>query len=271
MELDDLLVSRAIIERFSEKLLNYSEMDVAIVGGGPAGLMAAYVMAQKGVKVAVFEKKLSIGGGMWGGAMMFNEIVVQEEGKRILDELGVHSKPYHTHYYTADSIQTITTLASYATKAGAQIFNLMSVEDVMVRDERIIGLVLNWTAVNMAGLHIDPLSVKAGMLVDATGHAAELIKILCQKCNFKLLTETGAIMGEKSMWAERAEKNILDNSKEVYPGVYVAGMASNAVCGEHRMGPIFGGMLLSGERVANLIAEKIAVKNSVKNSEKIKI
>jgi len=42
------------------------------------------------------------------------------------------------------------------------------------------GLVLNWTAVNMAGLHIDPLSIKAKRLIDATGHDAELVKILRQ-------------------------------------------------------------------------------------------
>jgi len=49
------------------------------------------------------------------------------------------------------------------------------------------------------------------------------------------------------------EKTILENTREVYPGVYVAGMAANAAFGGHRMGPIFGGMLLSGERVAELI------------------
>ncbi len=50
---------------------------------------------------------------------------------------------------------------------------------------------------------------------------------------------------------------IVENSKEVYPGLYVAGMAANAVFGAPRMGPIFGGMLLSGKRVAELLLERL--------------
>jgi sulfide-dependent adenosine diphosphate thiazole synthase len=34
-------------------------------------------------------------------------------------------------------------------------------------------------------------------------------------------------------------------------------MAANAVHGSPRMGPIFGGMLLSGERVAQIIIKKL--------------
>jgi len=37
----------------------------------------------------------------------------------------------------------------------------------------------------------------------------------------------------------------------------VAGMSANATFGSYRMGPIFGGMLLSGKKVAELIAKKI--------------
>ena len=40
-------------------------------------------------------------------------------------------------------------------------------------------------------------------------------------------------------------------------GLYVCGMASSAVSGTPRMGPIFGGMLLSGQKVARLIIEKL--------------
>jgi thiamine thiazole synthase len=34
-------------------------------------------------------------------------------------------------------------------------------------------------------------------------------------------------------------------------------MASNAVYGAPRMGPVFGGMLLSGEKIANMLIEKL--------------
>jgi thiamine thiazole synthase len=43
----------------------------------------------------------------------------------------------------------------------------------------------------------------------------------------------------------------------VFPGLFVAGMAANATFGGPRMGPIFGGMLLSGEKVAMLIKERL--------------
>ncbi|HDD43749.1 MAG TPA: ribose 1,5-bisphosphate isomerase, partial [Candidatus Desulfofervidus auxilii] len=49
----------------------------------------------------------------------------------------------------------------------------------------------------------------------------------------------------------------VENTKEAYPGVFVAGMAANATFGSYRMGPIFGGMLLSGEKVAQLIRERL--------------
>jgi thiamine thiazole synthase len=251
-----MIISKAIIESYTEKLLNCLELDVAVCGAGPSGLVAAYYLAKKGLKTAVFERKLSIGGGMWGGGMMFNEIVVQREGKAILDELNIKTRKYREDYYLADAIEAVCGISLQAMKAGAKIFNLMSVEDLVVRKKKVTGIVINWTAVEMANLHVDPLTIFARFVIDATGHPIEVVRVLERKMNVKLLTPTGKIEGEKSMWAEVAETKTLENTKEVYPGLYVAGMSANATFGSYRMGPIFGGMILSGRKVAELIARK---------------
>ncbi|MEA1867162.1 MAG: sulfide-dependent adenosine diphosphate thiazole synthase [Thermodesulfobacteriota bacterium] len=257
MSLDEIKISRAILSRFMAKFSDCLELDVAIVGAGPSGLMAALRLAQKGHKVAVFERKLSIGGGMWGGGMMFNEIVVQEQGAAILKDLGISVEDAGDGYYTADSVECTSTLTSLACKAGAWIFNLMTVEDVLVRENRVTGLVINWSAVDIAGFHVDPLAVRAGYVVESTGHDTEVLKVVRKKTGERLLTDTGEIMGERSMWAEVAENTTLENTKEAFPGIFVAGMAANATFGSFRMGPIFGGMLLSGERVAELIDKRL--------------
>ncbi len=254
--MDEVIISRAIVESYMKDFMGAMEVDVAVAGAGPAGLVTAYYLAKEGIKVVVFERQLRVGGGMSGGGMMFNRIVLQEEGKRVLDEFDVATKEYQKGYYVADSLEAISTICTRAIKAGAQIFNLISVEDVMIREgDRITGLVLNWSAVSWSKLHVDPLTVRCKVAVDATGHDAEVCYIVVRKLGPKLRTKTGEVMGERSMWAERGEKEILENTKEAYPGLVVAGMTANAVFGSPRMGAIFGGMLLSGKKAAQIVKE----------------
>jgi len=253
MEIDERIISRAIVERYFQRLQDHLEVDVAVVGGCPAGLVAGCRLARAGRKVALYERKLSVGGGMWGGGMMFNEIVVQESALEILDEFGIGHRPYGEGYHTAGSVEAVSALISASARAGVAFFNCISVEDVLMRPDRVVGVVLNWSPVQMAGLHVDPLAVRARFVLDASGHATEVVKVVQAKVPGRLATPSGKIEGEKSMWAEKAETLTLENTREVFPGLYVAGMAANAVFGGPRMGAIFGGMLLSGGKAADLI------------------
>ena len=152
MELNEITISRAIVATQMELLVDYMEMDVAVVGAGPSGLAAAALLGGKGLKVGVIEKKLSIGGGMWGGGMMFPRIVVQEEARRLLDRFGIRYRSYDKGYYVASSVESVSKLTVAACEAGAEFFNLTSVEDVMIKENgRVSGLVINWTPVEMGG------------------------------------------------------------------------------------------------------------------------
>lgn len=251
--MDEVAISRAIVESYTRDFMEAMDVDVAIAGAGPSGLVAAYYLARDGIKTVVFERQLRVGGGMPGGGMMFSRIVLQEEGKRILDEFAVSTREHQKGYYVADSLEAVSAICLNAIRAGARIFNLISVEDVMIReDDRITGLVLNWSAVSWSRLHVDPLTVRCKVVVDATGHDAEVCGIVVRRMGQRLKTRTGDVLGEKSMWAERGEGEILENTREVYPGLVVAGMTANAVLGSPRMGPIFGGMLLSGRKAAQI-------------------
>ncbi|MBT8508839.1 thiazole biosynthesis protein [Methanomicrobiaceae archaeon CYW5] len=252
-ELDEVVISRAILEEQNTVLMDYLDFDCAVVGAGPSGLTAAAYLAEAGVKTGVIEKKLSVGGGMWGGGMMFPRIVVQSEARPILDTFGISYREYRENYYVASSVEAVAHLTAAACDAGAEFFNVTMVEDVVVKgDGRVSGLVINWSAVEMAHLHIDPLTLRTQYTIDATGHDATVAH------QVKAKGGDLPIAGEGFMWADRAEANIIGHTKEVFPGLIVAGMAANAVGGESRMGPIFGGMLLSGRRAAELVIEKLS-------------
>ncbi len=261
MGIQEIIITEAIMSEYFEKFKSCLDLDVAIVGGGPSGLTAAWKLAEKGLNVAIFERKLSIGGGMWGGGMTWNIIVVQEESKHILEEAGVKLKRFKENYYTADAVAAVAALTFKATSNGAKIFNCVSVEDLVIREKngqkRVTGVVINSSPVEIAGLHVDPVVLNSKYVIDCTGHDLEVVKTLINKNDIRINTPSGKIEGEQSMWAEIAETDTIKNTREVFPGIFVAGMAANACFGSYRMGPIFGGMLLSGKKVAEEILVRL--------------
>lgn len=256
--IDDIRITGNILDAYYGKLKASIDMDVAIVGAGPSGLVAGYFLARDGYNVSMFETKLAPGGGMWGGGMMFNEIVVQNEAKHILDEFGITYKNTGDGYLVADSVEATSALINNAVKNGLKIFNLIKAVDVVLKDDAVKGLVINWTPIEHMGLHVDPLTVQSRKVLDATGHPAEITNTLVKKAGITLNTPTGKFEGEKPMNAHQGEIETVNNTSEVFKNFYVSGMAANGVYGGFRMGPIFGGMLLSGHKAYTLIKEALS-------------
>jgi len=243
-------ISRAILETYHRRELAVLDNDVVIVGAGPAGLAAAYYLAKAGVKTTVLEKRLSIGGGIWGGAAGYNVIVVEDSA--IFDELEI-STTKEKGLYVADAVEFATGLAYRAKKAGAEILNLKQVEDVIIKTEGVEGVVVNSTPIMMAGLHVDPYCIASKCVIDATGHAAEMVAMLLKRKGDLL---KGRIQ-EGFMDVRTSEAGVVEKTGEVYPGLYLAGMSVASVFGLPRMGPIFGGMIDSGKKVAEMIHAKL--------------
>ena len=212
------IISKAIVQNYAEKLSESLKVDVALVGAGPSALVAARYLTEAGLKVALFESRLAPGGGVWGGGMLFNELIVQDDALDILEHFGIAHRPVRggEGYHSIDSVEMASGLIFGAVHAGAKIFNAIKVEDVVFQNDRIAGLVIN-------------------------------------KAQVRLSTPTGGILGEHPMWVDSGEVSCVESTAEYYPGFYACGMSANNIMGGYRMGPIFGGMLKSGKKVADLI------------------
>ncbi len=146
-------------------------------------------------------------------------------------------------------------LASRAIDAGARILLGAHVQDLVYRTDplRVVGVMWVWTPIHEGGYHVDPLYTESRAVIDATGHGAEIVNIAARKIP-ELRLE---VKGEKSGYAELAERLIVEYTGRVAPGLYVTGMAVGAVHGLPRMGPIFGGMLLSGRKIAEIVTRDL--------------
>ena len=248
-------ITRIIIREALEDWIAIADSDVIIVGAGPSGLTAAYYIAQTRARTVVLDRRISPGGGIGGGGNLFHKIVVAAPADEILRDIKVNYKEIKKGVFVLDTAELISKLLSSAMDAGAKILFGVNVEDVIYRTDplRIEGVVAIWSAIPLAQLHVDPLGLRARAVIDATGHEAEVVRIVSRKIPEAKIE----VKGEKSMYASMAENFTVEYTGEVFPGLYVTGMAVNATYGGPRMGPIFSSMLLSGRKVAEIVIGRL--------------
>ncbi len=246
-------VSRAIVSEFSTQMLDTITNDVIIIGAGPSGLIAGREMAKKGVKVLIVEANNYLGGGFWIGGYLMNKLTVRAPANTVLEEMDVPTKEVSRGLYVADGPHACSKLIASACDAGVKILNMTKFDDIVLRNGKVEGAVINWTPVSAlprAITCVDPIALECKVLIDATGHEAWVVKSLAER---KLVE----IAGMGAMHVEDSEDAIVENTKEVFPGVMVIGMAASTTFGLTRMGPTFGGMLLSGKKAADLVADSL--------------
>lgn len=247
-------VTRAIVSEFAKQFEEYVESDCVIIGAGPSGLVAGRNLAAAGKKVLIVERNNYLGGGFWIGGYLMNKVTFRRPADRILDELGVPYKEISPGLLIADGPHACSKLIAAACDAGVKFSNMTKFDDLVLREDgRIAGVVINWTPISALPREItcvDPVAIETKIVLDATGHDACVVSKLEERGQIK-------IKGFGAMWVERSEDLIVEHTGEVHPGLVVSGMAVSTVYGLPRMGPTFGGMLLSGEVAAQVILEKL--------------
>jgi len=259
-------VTRSIVRGFLAEFDEYVESDVVIIGAGPAGLTAARELAAAGRKVLLVERNNYLGGGYWLGGYLMNKITVRAPGHKELQKIGVPCKedPATPGLWVADGPHACSKLIASACDAGVKVLNMTSCDDVVLREGgRVSGVVINWTPIKALPRQItcvDPVAIESKVVIDCTGHDAGVAGSLAERGMLEM-------KGTGAMWVERSEDLIVEHTSEVHPGLVLAGMAVSTFFGVPRMGPTFGGMLLSGVKAAKIAGDILDGKSKFGTNE----
>mmetsp|Transcript_30434 Transcript_30434/g.79165 ORF Transcript_30434/g.79165 Transcript_30434/m.79165 type:complete len:280 (+) Transcript_30434:661-1500(+) len=249
--------------RYFADLDKYAESDVVIMGAGSAGLSCAYELSRiaPDVKIAIIEAGVAPGGGAWLGGQLFSGMVVRKPAHALLDNLNVPYEDEGDYVVVKHAAQLTSTLLSKVLEApNVKLFNATAAEDLIVKPDPnvpggkyIAGVVTNWTLVALNhGLQscMDPNVVESKVVVSSCGHDGPM-----GAASVKRLAAMGMVPDIPGMGAldmNTAENRIVENTREIVPGMVLAGMELAEIDGSPRMGPTFGAMLVSGQKAAHV-------------------
>jgi thiamine thiazole synthase len=253
-------ITKAIVSNFAKDMKEFAKTDVVIVGGGPSGLMAAREIANQNIDVLVIERNNYLGGGFWIGGYLMNTVTIRSPGQEVFEELNIPYEEFSKDLYTASGPHACSKLIASTCDAGVKFLNMTSFDDVIYKDGKINGVVVNWTPVSSLPRQItcvDPISLESKLVIDATGHDAVVVKKLEER---KVI---GKLPGYGSMWVDKSEDLVVEKTGVVHPGLIIVGMAVSTTYGLPRMGPTFGAMFFSGRKGGEIALRQLKEKELI--------
>jgi len=257
--IEEAQVSRAMIKRYFETMYDRAVSDVVIVGAGSAGLSCAYHLAstRPELKITIIEANVAPGGGAWLGGQLMTPMVIRKPADRFLQEISVPFEDEGTFVVVKHAaLFTSTLLSKVLAFPNVVMMNATAVEDLIINEDfqgkqRVAGVVTNWTLVALnhdTQSCMDPNTITAPVIVSATGHDGPMGAFSAKRLvSAGLLKELGNMRG---LDMNRAEPAIVNNTREVAPGLIMTGMELSEHDGSNRMGPTFGAMIASGIKAA---------------------
>ncbi|KAJ7107279.1 thiazole biosynthetic enzyme [Mycena crocata] len=276
--IEEAQVSRAMIKRYFNTMYERAVSDVVIVGAGSAGLSCAYSLATRrpDLKVTMLiqfpsllsfhsinylssiEANVAPGGGAWLGGQLMSAMVIRKPADNFLRELGVPYEDEGTFVVVKHAaLFTATLLSRVLALPNVVLMNATAVEDLIVHgdfqgQQRVAGVVTNWTLVALnhdTQSCMDPQTITAPVIVSTTGHDGPMGAFSAKRLvSMGLNKELGNMRG---LDMNRSEPAIVNGTREVVPGLVMAGMELAEHDGSNRMGPTFGGMIGSGIKAAH--------------------
>ncbi|KAF4389410.1 hypothetical protein G4B88_006469 [Cannabis sativa] len=261
------IVSREMTRRYMMDMITYADTDVVVVGAGSAGLSCAYELSKNpNVQVAIIEQSVSPGGGAWLGGQLFSAMhlfiwfnyeafitwrnhlrlipkytilkdIVRKPAHLFLDELGIAYDEQDTYVVIKHAaLFTSTIMSKLLARPNVKLFNAVAAEDLIVKGDRVAGVVTNWALVSMnhdTQSCMDPNVMEAKVVVSSCGHDGPF-----GATGVKRLRSIGMIKsvpGMKALDMNAAEDAIVDLTREIVPGMIVTGMEVAEIDGSPRM------------------------------------
>lgn len=182
-------------------------------------------------------------------------MVLRKPADVFIKELGLEYEDEGNYIVVKHAALFITKLCSKVLELpNVKLFNATCVEDLITRPTetgvRVAGVVTNWTLVSMHHDDqscMDPNTINAKVIISCTGHDGPMGAFCVKRLVSQGLIKRN-LMGCLDM--NKAEDAIVTKTREVFPGLVVAGMELSECDSSNRMGPTFGAMVLSGIKAA---------------------